>query len=152
MIILGTSGSGKSTAAKLMLRTHIRNKCQIVAIDPENELTEITKTFGGDQVDIGKGGDFGLINPLEVVIDADEEEIKQGEKSIELLKGKISQINTALENPLLPKEEREKLTVELQTTNGILEKTKEAVEIGKKGLQAKKLELAKAEEIGRAHV
>ena len=78
MIILGTSGSGKSTAAKLMLRTHIRNGCQIVAIDPENELAEITKTFGGDTIDIGKGGEFGLINPLEVVIDADEEEIKQG--------------------------------------------------------------------------
>ena len=78
MIILGTSGSGKSTAAKLMLRTHIRNGCQIVAIDPENELADITKTFGGDQIDIGKGGEFGLINPLEVVIDADEEEIKQG--------------------------------------------------------------------------
>ncbi|MDO5002953.1 MAG: DUF87 domain-containing protein [bacterium] len=78
MIILGTSGSGKSTAAKLMLRTHIRNGCQIVAIDPENEYSEITRAFGGDQVDIGKGGEFGLINPLEVVIDADEEEIRQG--------------------------------------------------------------------------
>jgi len=78
MIILGTSGSGKSTAAKLMLRSHIRNSAQIVAIDPENELEEITKTFGGDTVDIGKGGEFGLINPLEVIIDADEEEIKQG--------------------------------------------------------------------------
>ena len=38
MIILGTSGTGKSTAAKLILRSHIRNGCQIVAIDPENEL------------------------------------------------------------------------------------------------------------------
>ena len=78
MIILGTSGSGKSTAAKVMLRTHIRNGCQIVAIDPEDELREITQTYGGDTVDIGKGGEFGLINPLEIVIDADEEEIKQG--------------------------------------------------------------------------
>ena len=78
MIILGTSGSGKSTAAKLLLRTHIRNGCQIVAIDPENELEEITKSCGGDTIDIGKGGEFGLINPLEVVVDADEEEIRQG--------------------------------------------------------------------------
>ena len=78
LIILGTSGSGKSTAAKLLLRTHIRNGCQIVAIDPENELNEITKTCGGDTIDMGKGGQFGLINPLEVVIDADEEEIRQG--------------------------------------------------------------------------
>ena len=78
MIILGTSGSGKSTAAKLMLRTHIRNGCQIVIIDPEDEFREMTEAFGGDTVDIGKGGEFGLINPLEVVIDADEEEIKNG--------------------------------------------------------------------------
>lgn len=78
MIILGTSGFGKSTAAKLMLRTHIRNGCQIVVVDPEDEYREITKAFGGDCVDIGKGGQFGLINPLEVIIDADEEEIKQG--------------------------------------------------------------------------
>ena len=47
MIILGTSGSGKSTAAKLMLRTHIRNGCKIVAIDPEGELSEMTHNFGG---------------------------------------------------------------------------------------------------------
>lgn len=78
MIMLGTSGSGKSTAAKLLLRSHIRNGCQIVIIDPEDEFRDITQTFGGDTVDIGKGGEFGLINPLEVVIDADEEEIKQG--------------------------------------------------------------------------
>ncbi len=78
MIILGTSGSGKSTAAKLLLRSHIRNGAQIVCIDPENELADITRTFGGDTIDIGKGGEFGMINPLEVVVDADEEEIKQG--------------------------------------------------------------------------
>ena len=78
MIILGTSGSGKSTAAKLMLRTHIRNSAQIIAIDPEDELRDITATFSGDTIDIGKGGQFGLINPLEVIVDVDTEEIKQG--------------------------------------------------------------------------
>lgn len=78
MVVLGTSGSGKSTAAKLLLRGHIRNGCQIVIIDPEDEFRDITQTYGGDTIDIGKGGEFGLINPLEVVIDADEEEIKQG--------------------------------------------------------------------------
>ena len=78
MIILGTSGSGKSTAAKLLLRSHIRNGCQIVIIDPEDEFREITTAYGGDTIDIGKGGQFGLINPLEIVIDSDEEEIKNG--------------------------------------------------------------------------
>lgn len=78
MIILGTSGSGKSTVAKLLLRTNIRNGHKIVAIDPEGELQEMTKLYGGDFIDLGKGGDFGMINPLEVVLDADEEEMTQG--------------------------------------------------------------------------
>ena len=78
IIMLGTSGSGKSTAAKLLLRSHIRNGNQIVAIDPEGELEDMTKTFGGDFISLGKGGDFGMINPLEVIVDADEEEMKQG--------------------------------------------------------------------------
>ena len=78
MIILGTSGSGKSTAAKIILRSHIRNNNQIVIIDPEGEFEDMAKTFGGDFIDLGKGGHYGMVNPLEVVLDADEDEIKQG--------------------------------------------------------------------------
>ncbi len=78
LIILGTSGSGKSTAAKLMLRTHIRNNCKIIAIDPEGELEEMVKNFGGNFIDLGKGGTYGMINPLEVIFDADEDELKNG--------------------------------------------------------------------------
>jgi type IV secretory pathway VirB4 component len=78
MIILGTSGSGKSTAAKLLLRSHLRNGYKVVCIDPEGELSEMTKSVGGDFLDLGKGGEFGMINPLEIVVDADEEEIASG--------------------------------------------------------------------------
>ena len=78
MIILGTSGSGKSTAAKLLLRSHIRNDYKMVLIDPEGELEEMTRLYGGDFIDLGKGGEFGMINPLEMIMDADDEEIKQG--------------------------------------------------------------------------
>lgn len=78
MIILGTSGSGKSTAAKLLLRSHIRNGYKVVAIDPEGELEDMARFLGGDFLDLGKGGQFGMINPLEVVLDADEEDIAQG--------------------------------------------------------------------------
>lgn len=78
MIILGTSGSGKSTAAKLMLRTHIRNDNKLVIIDPEGELEEMVRHYGGDYIELGKGGEFGMVNPLEVLMDADEEELKQG--------------------------------------------------------------------------
>lgn len=78
MILLGTSGSGKSTAAKLLLRTHIRNGYKIVAIDPEGELEDMAKSMGGNFIDLGKGGEFGMVNPLEISVDADEEEIAQG--------------------------------------------------------------------------
>ena len=78
MIILGTSGSGKSTAAKLLLRSHIRNDYKLVLIDPEGEFEDMARLYGGDFIDLGKGGEFGMINPLEVIVDADEEEIKQG--------------------------------------------------------------------------
>ena len=78
MIILGTSGSGKSTTAKILLRSNIRNGHKIVAIDPEGELEEMTKLYGGDFIDLGRGGEFGMINPLEVVLDADEDEFQEG--------------------------------------------------------------------------
>ena len=78
MIILGASGSGKSTAAKLMLRSHIRNGYQLVCVDPEGELTEMTNNFGGEVIDLGRGGDFGMINPLEIVMDVDAEEAASG--------------------------------------------------------------------------
>ena len=78
MIILGTTGSGKSTSAKLLLRTYIRNEYKVVAIDPEGELEDMAKRMRGDFIDLGKGGEFGMINPLEVIIEADEEELKDG--------------------------------------------------------------------------
>ena len=78
VIILGTSGSGKSTAAKMLLRTNIRNDHQVVVIDPEGELGGMTKLYDGDFIDLGKGGEFGMVNPLEVIMDADSEEVQQG--------------------------------------------------------------------------
>ena len=85
MIILGTSGSGKSTAAKLMLRTHIRNQYKIVAIDPEGELEDMAKMFDGDFIDLGMGGEYGMINPLEIVADIDESEAGNNGKGYSIL-------------------------------------------------------------------
>ena len=78
MIILGGSGSGKSTAAKILLRTNIRNNNQIVCIDPEGELEDMVRIYNGDFIDLGKGGEYGMINPLEVVVDSDEGELESG--------------------------------------------------------------------------
>ena len=107
MIILGTSGSGKSTAAKLMLRSHIRNGYQIVAIDPENELYDMAIAFGGESIDLGKGGEFGMINPLQIVVDADEEEIQQGlgytvlTRTLQFLKGFMKYYDPSIEEDVL---------------------------------------------------
>ncbi len=49
-----------------------------MAIDPEGELEDMTRLYGGDFIDLGRGGDFGMINPLEVIMDADETEIASG--------------------------------------------------------------------------
>lgn len=106
-IILGTSGSGKSTLAKLLLRGHIRNGAQIVAIDPEDELSEMTRTFGGDTIDLGKGGEYGMVNPLQIVIDADEEEIAQGlgytvlTRTLQFLKGFMKYYDPSIEEDVL---------------------------------------------------
>ncbi len=107
MIILGTSGSGKSTAAKLLLRTHLRNQLQVVCIDPEGELGEMATMMKGDFLDLGKGGDFGMINPLEIVVDVDEEEIEQGlgytvlTRTLQQLKAFMKYYNPSIEEDVL---------------------------------------------------
>ena len=107
LIILGTSGSGKSTAAKLMLRNHIRNGYKVIAIDPEGELEDMAKNFDGSFLDLGKGGQFGLINPLEVVMDADEEELSQGlgytilTRTIQSLKAFMKYYDPSIEEDVL---------------------------------------------------
>ncbi len=107
LIILGTSGSGKSTTAKLMLRGHIRNDYQIVAIDPEGEISEMTKLYGGNFIDLGKGGEFGMINPLEIILDADEDELKEGlgytvlTKSLQFLKAFMKYYDPSITEDIL---------------------------------------------------
>jgi len=107
LILLGTSGSGKSTAAKLLLRNHIRNGVQIVAIDPENELEDMTNIFGGDTIDLGKGGEYGMINPLQIIIDADEDELKQGlgytilTRTLQFLKAFMKYYDPSIEEDVL---------------------------------------------------
>ncbi|CDE38717.1 putative uncharacterized protein [Mycoplasma sp. CAG:472] len=107
IIILGTSGSGKSTAAKLLLRTHLRNGLKCVCIDPEGELGEMVNMMKGDFLDLGKGGDFGMINPLEIVVDVDETEIEQGlgytvlTRTLQQLKAFMKYYNPSIEEDVL---------------------------------------------------
>ena len=107
MIILGTSGSGKSTAAKLLVRSHIRNGYKVVCVDPEGELEEMCKNVGGSFLDLGKGGEFGMINPLEVNADADQEELEQGlgytvlTRALQTLKAFMKYLTPSIEEDVL---------------------------------------------------
>lgn len=107
MIILGTSGSGKSTAAKLLIRSHIRNGYKVICVDPEGELEEMCKNVNGSFLDLGKGGDFGMINPLEVVPDADQEELDQGlgytvlTRALQSLKAFMKYLTPSIEEDVL---------------------------------------------------
>ncbi len=107
MIILGTSGSGKSTAAKLLIRSHIRNGYKVVCLDPEGELEEMCRNVNGSFLDLGKGGDFGMINPLEVVPDADQEELDQGlgytvlTRALQTLKAFMKYLTPSIEEDVL---------------------------------------------------
>ena len=101
MIILGTSGSGKSTAAKLLLRSHVRNGYRIIAIEP------MARLYNGDFIDLGRGGEFGMINPLEIVPDADEEESSRGlgyavlAKALQTLKAFMKYYDPSIEEDVL---------------------------------------------------
>ncbi len=107
MIILGTSGSGKSTAAKLLIRSHIRNGYKVICLDPEGELEDMCKNVNGSFLDLGKGGEFGMINPLEVVPDADQEELDQGlgytvlTRALQSLKAFMKYLTPSIEDDVL---------------------------------------------------
>jgi hypothetical protein len=107
MVILGTSGSGKSTAAKLLIRNHLRNGYKVVCIDPEGELEDMCHNFDGSFLDLGKGGKYGLINPLEVVMDADEAELAEGmgytvlTRTIQSLKAFMKYYSPSIEDDVL---------------------------------------------------
>ena len=107
MIMLGTSGSGKSTAAKILLRTHVRNGYKIVALDPEGELGDMARLYNGDFIDLGRGGDYGMINPLEIVPDVDVEDASKGigyavlAKSLQNLKAFMKYYDPSIEEDVL---------------------------------------------------
>ena len=107
MIILGNSGSGKSTAGKLLLRSHVRNGYKIIAIDPEGELEPMARLYNGDFIELGRGGEFGMINPLEIVPDADDEESQRGvgyavlTKTLQTLKAFMKYYDPSIEEDVL---------------------------------------------------
>ncbi|MDR7870859.1 MAG: FtsX-like permease family protein [Tissierellaceae bacterium] len=75
-----------------------------------------------------------------------ELEIQKGEEAVIMLQSQVSELKAALENPLLPEEQRNKLSLDFETAKVMLEKTKDSVENGILELNAGKQALIQGEE------
>jgi len=62
-VILGVTGVGKSTTAKLLMINEFMTGTMCIVIDPEREYAELALNLGGDLINAG-GGKF-KINPLQ---------------------------------------------------------------------------------------
>ena len=61
----------------------------------------------GDFIDLGKGGQFGMINPLEVILEADEDELREGlgytvlTRTLQFLKAFMKYYDPSIEEDVL---------------------------------------------------
>lgn len=77
MVVVGTSGVGKTTYLKRKILNLIARGFNVYVIDPENEYTDIIEYFGGTVVHLSSISDT-KINPLEIFSEEveDDESIK----------------------------------------------------------------------------
>ena len=72
MVVVGSSGSGKSMAVKHLIYNELPST-KILVIDPEDEYSYLCKNLGGKIIDCSGGINGGILNPLQVRIDRDDE-------------------------------------------------------------------------------
>ncbi len=63
-VILATSGSGKSYAAKLLLSRYLMTGTQVITIDPQNEYSRLAESFKGSIIELSRKSKT-MINPLD---------------------------------------------------------------------------------------
>ncbi|MDD5112183.1 MAG: ATP-binding protein [Candidatus Altiarchaeota archaeon] len=66
ILVLGTSGGGKSYSIKLILMREFMEGVDINVIDPQGEYTDLVKTFNGQIIKIAPGSD-SVINPFDLM-------------------------------------------------------------------------------------
>jgi len=66
MVLIGESGSGKTTACKHLLFNEYLIGTKLIVIDPENEYGDFAKNLNGNVIDIS-GGSENIINPLQII-------------------------------------------------------------------------------------
>ena len=71
MVVVGSSGSGKSVAVKHIAYNEIPNS-KILIIDPENEYSYLCENLGGKIINCNGGERGGILNPLQIRTDREE--------------------------------------------------------------------------------
>ena len=89
MVVIGTSGVGKTTYMKQKILRYIAKGVKVFIIDPENEYTEIVERFGGQVVHLSSNS-LTKINPLEVY--SEELDTDQVVNMDVLIKDKIQRV------------------------------------------------------------
>ncbi|MBR2068091.1 MAG: hypothetical protein IJ875_07555 [Solobacterium sp.] len=73
-IVVGKSGSGKTTTMNLIIRDFIKNKQKIIWIDPENKNMLLTRRYGGTYVAWGQRNNIINIFDLKRISTDDDED------------------------------------------------------------------------------
>ena len=71
MVVIGESGSGKTTACKHLLFNEYLIGTKLIVIDPENEYGDFARNLKGNVIDIS-GSNENIINPLQIRVNFDD--------------------------------------------------------------------------------
>ena len=98
-IVVGQSGSGKTTTMNLFIRNYIKNRIKIVWVDPENKNEALTRKYKGTFIDWGKRNN--IINlfdlkPISVEEDDDTSESLKWDTEAAIY-NVIEDVNTVLQ-------------------------------------------------------
>lgn len=72
MMVIGTSGAGKSYFTKTLLTQLLPSNTKIIGFDPEGEYVSFCNNVGGSNLDVGSGK-FGRINPFHIIEELQDE-------------------------------------------------------------------------------
>lgn len=84
MLILATSGAGKSFAVKLEILRSLMFDCQVIILDPENEYEMVTKSVGGNYLSFSTSSAH-KINPFQIARPQESTEDEIGYKYLFLM-------------------------------------------------------------------
>ena len=73
MVVVGSSGSGKSIATKHIIYNELP-RTKLLVIDPESEYTYLAKNLNGKVINCGGSNTGYILNPLQVRANKDEED------------------------------------------------------------------------------